>query len=233
MLVFGTPTLLLLGRPFDETLAILLPASITVSVLQLLRARRGHHPVCPASFARSFACWCLAPLGVTLAVTLVLALHLSVNVLVALVLGSFAMARLVPGAWQRVAAWIAVNEPAWLLVTGVAHGLSNVGGGLLVVLAASHCERKEERRVFIAFCYASFAAVQLVIMAFIARDLFGWTQLTYAGIAAVTFLAIGDRVFWSLSAATFEGLYTAVSAAYALALLVRSTGLFEAFLPWN
>ena len=35
LLVFGTPTLLLLGLPFDRVLLLLLPCSITVSALQV------------------------------------------------------------------------------------------------------------------------------------------------------------------------------------------------------
>ena len=35
LLVFGTPTLLLLGYSFESTIAVLLPASITISFLQV------------------------------------------------------------------------------------------------------------------------------------------------------------------------------------------------------
>ncbi len=45
LLVFGTPTLLLLGYPFDQVLAYLLPCSILISALQV-RARAA---VCGAT----------------------------------------------------------------------------------------------------------------------------------------------------------------------------------------
>jgi len=37
ILFFGTPTLILLGYPFVETLAVVLPASIAVSLLQVVQ----------------------------------------------------------------------------------------------------------------------------------------------------------------------------------------------------
>ena len=35
LLVFGTPTLLLLGYPFETTLALLLPSSLVISAMQI------------------------------------------------------------------------------------------------------------------------------------------------------------------------------------------------------
>src|SRR4030043_495588 len=49
LLVFGTPTLLLLDYPFDTTLALLLPSSIVISAMQVLVGRE-----CLLHFKKSF-----------------------------------------------------------------------------------------------------------------------------------------------------------------------------------
>ncbi len=225
LLVFGTPTFLLLGRPFGETLATLLPCSITVSLLQLWQAKRRHRALLPPSFARRFIYWCLGPLAAALLLLMVLALHVSLTLVVAVVLGAFTVLRLFPRASLRIGERVVANERCFLAVMGVVHGLSNLGGGLLVVLAASRCPAKEERRALIAFCYASFAAVQLLVLALVAPHLFVRAQLAYAAVAGLVFLSMGNRMFGRLSPPAFERLYTAASGAYAAALVLKSIGV--------
>lgn len=91
LLVFGTPTLLLLGYPFADTLAVLLPASLTVSLLQLWKG-----PKLDRSFVAQFATWCLVPLAAVLAIVLALHLQTSLNLFVALALTIFVFLRAVP-----------------------------------------------------------------------------------------------------------------------------------------
>src|SRR5689334_5010852 len=89
LLVFGTPSLLLLGYSFADTLAILLPASITISVLQVLSSHGQDR-----TFIRLFAGWCMLPLSLTLAAVLLMRLGADLNLVVALLLLGFVMLRL-------------------------------------------------------------------------------------------------------------------------------------------
>lgn len=221
LLVFGTPTLLLLGFSFSRALAILLPASLTVSLLQI--ATDG--PV-DTKFALKFGTWCAVPIALTLAAALWFKLHTSLDILVAGALTAFVIIRLLPDGGARIRSWVVLHERWWLLLMGVVHGLSNLGGGLLTILAsASHRDKRDIRRV-IAFCYAFMAISQLLILGMFQPSLFGFHQLSYMALSGAIFLLIGRHVFRTVSAAAYAHLLTLFMAAYALLLTFKAAGLF-------
>lgn len=221
LLLFGTPTLLLLGYPFTDTLAILLPASLAVSLLQLWKA-----PEIDRGFVAQFLIWCLIPLAVGLALVLVLHLQTSLNLVIAIVLAMFVVLRATPNLTEKSRRWVFQNQRLWLVLMGVAHGLSNLGGGLLTILAASLYRDKERIRHLVAICYACFATIQLAMLAMLSPDVFAWTQLVYAMTSAVVFLAIGRHVFLWVSAPIFHHFFTILMASYAILLTLRAFSLF-------
>jgi uncharacterized protein len=221
LLVFGTPTLLLMGYSFAGALAILLPASITISLLQTWQSGPQDY-----AFVKSFAGFCLGPLAASLALVLLLDLNASLNLFVATLLVVFVALRLYPAAHHRARTWVGRHPRASLVSMGVVHGVSNLGGALLLIFAATRFERKEDIRKLIAFCYASFAGIQLLVLAMVEPGMFGWRQAGYVAIAGFVFVAIGQRVFQSVSAPLFDRLLTLVAAAYAALLCLRSAGAF-------
>jgi len=220
LLVFGTPTLLLLGFPFDHTLAVLLPASLAISVLQVLISPRVE-----VAFARSFVIWCLVPIGVTLALVFWLQLQSGLNLVVALALAAFVAQRWLPQRGEVARRWVAQHERTCLLLMGVVHGLSNLGGGLLTIFAASRRREKVQIRGLISFCYAGMATSQLIVLAWLHSELFGWRQLVYAAISSCVFLIVGQRVFRGVSNPLFEWLLTAFMTGFAGLLGLRTVGL--------
>lgn len=220
LLVFGTPTFLLLGYSFADALAILLPASITISLLQFWGS--GGQDL---AFVRSFAGWCLLPLAVSLGTILSLDFHASLNVFVAVLLAVFVSLRLYPNTNEQVRGWVTQHPRPWLALMGTVHGISNLGGALLLIFAASRFRNKEDIRALVAFCYAWFAAIQLTVLAVVTPSAFGWSQMGYAGTAAIVFLLGGQRVFRWVSAPVFDRLLTLVAGAYAGLLGLRSLGV--------
>jgi uncharacterized protein len=217
LLVFGTPTLLLLGYPFDETLAALLPASLALSALQL---RGGPTP--DFAMLKRFATWSLIPLAVVLSLALASGVSADFNLLVAAGLAGFAAVRLSSVVRERAQRLIATSATAWLILTGVIHGLSNLGGAPLMILAASRYQDKAQMRSFVAACYAAFAGVQLAVLALLSPDLFGWPQLANIFVSAIVYIAVGRRFFSWVSAPQFDRLLTTFVAIYAVVLTVRS-----------
>lgn len=221
LLVFGTPTLLLLGYPFTETLAVLLPASLAVSLLQLWKG-----PGIERDFLAQFATWCLIPLAAALALILALHMQTSLNLFVALALAIFVILRAVPTLDENARRWVSRHQQSWLLLMGVVHGLSNLGGGLLTILAASRYREKERIRKMIAVCYSYFALIQLAVLATFSPGVFGWSQLAYAATSAILFLGIGQHIFRWVSSPAFDRLFTALMACYAGLLVLREAGLY-------
>lgn len=220
LLVFGTPTLLLLGYPYQEALAILLPASLVVSALQLTAV-----PKLDRSFARQFGVWCLIPLAGTLALVSLLQFRAGLNLAVALALATFVMLRTSPALEAKATAWLRLHQKSWLILMGAVHGMSNLGGSLLTILANGLHSDKDRIRSLIVHCYVSFALVQLTVLGLTVPGFFSWRQLGFAATSGAVFLAIGQYVFAWVSAPAFRRLFTGFMASYAGLLGLRAAGL--------
>jgi uncharacterized membrane protein YfcA len=216
LLVFGTPTFLLLGYSFPGTLAILLPASLAVSLLQVQKG-----PKVDSEFARQFLLWCLPALAVSLTLVLTFQFQTSLTLYVAVLLAAFAVLRAAPLLGEYAKSWIADHAREWFLLMGAVHGLSNLGGALLTIYAAARYKEKDRMRAAIALCYSYFAAIQLAILAVLRPDVFGWSQLAYAVVAAGVFMIVGQPTFRGLSAAVFDRLLTAFVSGYAILLALK------------
>ena len=92
LLVFGTPALLLFDYTFEDAMAlILLPASFTVSTLQLVE---GAHVA--SEFKQAFFLYCLPPTFLSLSVYLAFSPEIAMNVIVGVVMMAFSIIRLQP-----------------------------------------------------------------------------------------------------------------------------------------
>jgi len=160
LLVFGTPTLLLLGYPFDQVLAYLLPCSILISALQV-RASGG---VRLDPLRRRFLLL-TAPtvLAGTLTVLLILG-KVNVRPLVGAMLIVTAFLRL-GGARERLYTLVCRRLDPLLVGLGVLLGLTNLGGGVLMVVVSSLYEDKHRVRAQIAFCYGLVGLIQVATLA--------------------------------------------------------------------
>lgn len=209
-----------MGIPLDIALGQLLPASIAISLLQM----RGE-PVPEKPFIRQLFLWCLLPMSVALAVVLRFEWKSNLHLFAAGVLAAYAAVRISPPLKIRAETWVAGHTRLWLIVMGVVHGLSNLGGSLLVILAGSRHRNKEEIRRLIAFCYAAFASVQLVVLWVFSPNAFGPHQLLNAAIAILIFLLAGNRTFRWVTALRFEHALTTFIAFYAVMLFLNAFGI--------
>jgi len=201
LLLLGTPLLILLGMPFEQVLWVLLPASVTVSTLQLALDRgitRG------GSFTLIFCA--LPTLVVGLMVVLGTRLTLKMDSIVGglLILGG--ILRLFSGIRRRALEWLKTHDRMALAGIGLVHGLTNMGGGLLSLYSSVRYTTKFEIRQQIALGYAMFAATQLLVLVYAGtatRDRL-ITAAILACAAGVTFVTVGRAVFQRVSSAHYN-----------------------------
>jgi uncharacterized membrane protein YfcA len=218
LLVFGTPTLLLLGLNFSEALAWLLPASVTISTIQVLadpaRVRnvwRGGHFLL-----------CLIPLVTSLALVLRLDLHARLDLAVGMTMVAAAAIRYDPTLQQHIARFIASGERTYLVVMGAMHGFTNMGGALLTVYATSRHREKHDVRGTIAIYYLTFGVAQIATLAIMKPSALGWQSLTAVAIAALGYSVCGHFVFRKATPRVYDGAVTGFIAAYGVAVLLKS-----------
>jgi hypothetical protein len=219
LLVFGTPTLLLLGLPFEHLLAYLLPCSIAISALQVA----GSGGVRLDPLRRQFLLYS-APLVLlgTVAI-LTIGSRLDIRFIVAVILVMTGVIRLSARAREIMGRAIRRFLPGCLLALGAIHGMSNLGGGVLTVIVSSVYEARTEIRRQIAFCYGMMALIQLAtLVATGAAGVNLWLCLLLPVLAAATHALFGDRVFRAASRDAYQRTLSALIIAFGIALVVTS-----------
>jgi len=216
VLIFGTPTLLLLGYDFVSAIGILVPASFAISLLQVTTA--GPHRV-PVS--RNLYLFCLPAIGVGLWVLHGSSLGSWVNILIGATLLVSATLRL----WVRSHAWMSSalkkHSMIYHVVMGLTHGLTNLGGALLAILATGLHSEQGAVRYTVAHYYLAFGAVQIVLLAVLldqGAELLN--NLPMAGVAGAVYLLVGNRLFLRTSNPVYHHGLTLFTAAYGIAVLL-------------
>lgn len=182
VLLFGTPLLLLLGHDFVDALSILLPISIAINLLQLIK----HHRHIDLDFYKKVLLYTI-PL-----VVLFLFIGVSAKINLGLLVGAFllfvALKNTFPSI-EKSLEKLVKYERTYLAVMGLVHGLTNLGGSLLTAIVHGKGYDKDRARVTIAACYATFAVFQLITLFLMSQSF----KLSYSEHAS--FLQIGVIVF--------------------------------------
>jgi uncharacterized protein len=212
LLVFGTPTLLLLGYPFQEALAYLLPSSVLISALQTVQGRRRIELHRSLGFA-------LPPLLVGLALVLTGVVSIDIKLLVGSLMVLSVAVRLCDPLKSRLQRSIRGNTGGYLALTGLLHGLTNMGGALLTILAATLFESKETIRANIACCYLMFGISQLAVLALFQAQALTLASLMLAAIALLTYGTLVQLIYLKTSEARYQAFITILMLCYGLALI--------------
>ncbi len=218
ILVFGTPALLLMGYDFATTLGYLLPASFIISLLQVLSAGFGRVPV-----SRHLYLLCLPGIGAGLWLSDGGPLSTWTNTLVGATLLISAFVRFWPPSQRMFAIMLDKHLPSYHLVMGIVHGLTNLGGALLAILASGLNTEKEAIRYTVAHYYLAFSVVQMLLLATIMEHHSILTgNLPAVGVSAAVYLLIGNRLFVRTSNWTYDAALTAFMALYGVAVLLKT-----------
>jgi uncharacterized membrane protein YfcA len=218
LLVFGTPTLLLIGLNFSEALGWLLPASIAISTIQTI-----------ADPMRARAIWrggnlllCLVSLVTSLTFVLWLGLHARLDLAVGLTMIAASAVRYNADLQRRIARFIVRGERIFLVATGVLHGFTNMGGALLTVYATSRHSEKNDIRGTISAYYLTSGVAQITTLAIMKPSALGWQSLAAVATAALCYFICGHFMFRKATPRVYDRAVTGFIAAYGTAVLLKS-----------
>tara|TARA_B100000686_G_C16791142_1_gene978817 strand:+ start:1614 stop:2357 length:744 start_codon:yes stop_codon:yes gene_type:complete len=221
ILFFGTPTLILLGYPFVETLAVVLPASLAVSLLQVVR---GTLP--KLRWRRRFTVYCITPLSLMLGASLWWQWQVELELIIACTLFLYVLIRISPNLHTHLREFVRQHKKLWLAVIGAIHGVSNLGGGLLAIFASNSFDDKIVIRDHIAFCYLCFAGIQLSVLAVMTPYVINWMQFVYAAIGGAVFMVCEHKIFHSISLSAFDRAFTIIIGSYSVLVFLKLLGVF-------
>lgn len=159
VLLFGTPLLLLRGYGFIDAVIILLPISISINLVQIFR----HYRSIDFDFYKKVLVYTI-PMVV---VFLFLVTRGAPNI--GLIIGVFLLFVAAKDRSLRigqVVKFMTRYEKIYLILMGIVHGLTNLGGSLLTAIVHSNGYEKDRARVTIALSYATFAVFQVLTLIF-------------------------------------------------------------------
>ncbi|MBI1859764.1 MAG: TSUP family transporter [Deltaproteobacteria bacterium] len=214
LLLFGTPLLLVLGYPFEQALSVLLPASLTVSILQVKDGRDHLRPS-----LKLFAAGLILPTILGLTAALATSRHWNIRTAVGILVFLTCGVRLSSLVRERVGRWARRYEHAFLAGIGIIHGFTNMGGSLLALFCTSRFTEKSPLRAHIALGYLTMVLAQLTVLVISHRGLWGVDTVLYPAISSGVYLSIGNTTFQVSGEVAYQRLFSAFLLAMGALLL--------------
>ncbi len=217
VLLFGTPLLLLLGYGFVDALGVLLPVSIAISTLQLLR----HHEDVDFGFYKKVLLYSV-PL-VVLFLWLVTAVKINISLAIGVLL-IFVALKNFSTTIERALQSIVKYERTYLMVMGLVHGMSNLGGSMLTVIIYSKKYPKNKTRVTAALSYATVALCQLATLLLIGSEFtvsFA-DKVSFVQVAIVMFLLTEEMLYNGIDNEKYAKIFAMFLFASGILLIIKS-----------
>jgi uncharacterized membrane protein YfcA len=215
LLVFGTPTFMLLGYSFHQTLALVLPASILISFLQVIENKSQN-----VIFKQQFNRYCLpfVLLGVTLINISGQVFNFKIFVGIVLVLSG--IVKFVHPLETKLSKILNRYRKSFLISLGLLHGLTNMGGGFLTLFASTINQgNKVKTRADIAYGYILMGSLQYTILIFYKPELFTIQTIYILLTAFVAYNILGKKLFQIANEKLFRVMMSSLILFYGLILL--------------
>ena len=158
LLVFGTPTFLILGYDFIEVLNILLPFSISISLLQILFGKNNDK-----KFTSSLMIYCVPALLISLTIMIQYQYSINFILLTSITIIIFSIINLI-NFKNFIINNSNIRMNSSLIILGIIHGLTNLGGSLLTLISTNINNSKDSIRHNIALGYFLLGTVQLIFI---------------------------------------------------------------------
>ena len=215
LLLFGTPSLLLLGYDFANTLNILIPVSITISAVQFFKSK-----VKDRIFIKDYNIFCIPFLIIFLFIALKYNYLFDFRFLVALLLIFSSVLILNKKKFSSFKQMIFKIKNLILIVIGLIHGLTNMGGSFLAIYSTLISKSiKEVTRYYISYGYLIMGTIQYLMVLFLSYDLLTFNKIYYVFLALIIYFPT-QKIFKKLNDRKFSKYLNLIALIYGLSILV-------------
>ena len=215
LLLFGTPSLLLLGYDFANTLNILMPVSITISAVQFFKSK-----VKDRIFIKDYNIFCIPFLIIFLFIALKFNYLFDFRFLVALLLIFSSVLILNKKKFSSFKQMIFKIKNLILIVIGLIHGLTNMGGSFLAIYSTLISKSiKEVTRYYISYGYLIMGTIQYLMVLFLSYDLLTFNKIYYVFLALIIYFPT-QKIFKKLNDRKFSKYLNLIALIYGLSILV-------------
>ena len=216
LLVFGTPTLLLMGYSFPETLSYLLPASIVVSFLQVYKNWNK------ITLYKINVIFYILPMVVIGLLLITYFFNFNLHLIIGTMLLLTSLTRFSETLNKSLEFYFRNNYKLGFILTGIIHGLTNLGGAPLVIITNGIYKNKKEIQPNIAYAYLLMAIIQVAVLITTDTFVFSFDILIFPLVAGIIYICLGNFIFVSSSEKFYHNLMTFFILAYGLILVSKS-----------
>lgn len=201
LLIFGTPTYLLLGYSFAESLSILVPVSITISFYQIYFSKDNI-----SDFKNNFFKFCIPSLIFFLLIALSFFKNENIKILISLIMIFIATLNLFNK--ERIKNFFKKlfknYQKLFFILIGAIHGITNLGGGFLSLMTSYiFFGNKNKIRKSIAHGYLIMGIFQCIVLILSKNFLFSNILIFYI-ILGFFFYKLGKKIFDKLNLEIFN-----------------------------
>ena len=215
LLLFGTPSFLLLGYDFASTINILIPVSITISALQFFKSK-----VSDRNFIKEYNLFCLPFLILFLVLALKFKHFFDFKIIVAFLLIFSSILILNKRRFSSFKK-IFFNSKKYILIgIGCVHGLTNMGGSFLAIYSTLISKNiKEVARYYISYGYLIMGILQFITVLFISFKILDFNKLYYIFLAVMVYFPT-QKIFKNINDKKFSKYINLIALIYGLLILV-------------
>ena len=216
LLLFGTPSFLVLGYDFANTINILMPVSITISALQFFKSK-----VKDRVFITEYNIFCVPFLIIFLFLALKFKYLFDFKLLVALLLVFSSILILNKKKFSSFRKTFFKLKKIVLIGIGSVHGLTNMGGSFLAIYSTLVSENvKEVARYYICYGYLIMGLFQYIMVLSIGYDSLNFTKLYYLVIALLIYFPT-QKIFKNIDDRKFSNYINIIALTYGLLILTN------------
>jgi uncharacterized protein len=216
LLLFGTPTFLILGYDFFNTLNFLLPISITVSLLQFISLKSKFKKTI---IDFNFYCLPFLVLFLILALNFKETLNFKFYVTIILIVSSILALR--KNNFFLKEKVILKYKKVVLIFIGLIHGLTNMGGGFLSIFSSLIYDNKKYARHFISYGYLTMGAIQYLVLLFFEYKNLDFSKIYYVFLALLLYVP-AQEIFKKVNDFLFKKIINIIALFYGLIILITN-----------
>ncbi len=214
LLLFGTPTFLLMGYDFTASLTLLLPISIIISFFQILN-KKGLN----TKSIHEFNIYCL-PFLILFLILSTLNDLIDIRLVVSLLLIISSIISLNFSKIYKIKLFITKYRKICISIIGIIHGYSNMGGGFLSIFSSLiNDNNKFNTRSYIAYGYLIMGIFQFLTIFLMNYDTFTMTKWKYLIVPIIVYYPI-QIFFKRINNYFFNSVITYIALIYGMVMLV-------------
>ena len=215
LLLFGTPSFLLFGYDFANTINILMPVSITISALQFFRSK-----INDVNFLKEYNLFCLPFLVLFLTIALKYKDFFDFKFLVAILLIISSILILNKKRFSNFKAIFFKLKKLMLIGIGCVHGLTNMGGSFLAIYSTLLSKNvKELARYYICYGYLIMGILQYIIVLSLNFKNMEFTKLYYVLLSVIIYFP-AQKLFENINDKKFSKFLNLIALSYGLLILI-------------